>query len=172
MRLSGLIASIPQAAVRHFIRSALFGALPFILVPVCAARSAGPVAEPLDEGINWAVSAPVDQAYAENQDSAQRPASATAGFPGKQPVSVHRAELEYHRQQGAETEAEWDALRTARPAAQSALPAGASAPGPFRLQKEVFGWHPYWEGSGYTNYTFELLSTVAYFSYEVNPTNG
>ncbi|MDR6237430.1 glycosyl hydrolase family 18 protein [Aureibacter tunicatorum] len=36
----------------------------------------------------------------------------------------------------------------------------------------VFGWHPYWMGSAYKSYNFSLLSTVAYFSYEVNPHNG
>jgi len=36
----------------------------------------------------------------------------------------------------------------------------------------VFGWHPYWMGTAYKSYNFSLLSTVAYFSYELNPKTG
>ena len=38
--------------------------------------------------------------------------------------------------------------------------------------KEVFGWHPYWMGNSWQNYPFELLSTVSYFSYKVDPHTG
>jgi spore germination protein len=37
---------------------------------------------------------------------------------------------------------------------------------------QVFGWHPFWMGNAYKSYNFSLLSTVAYFSYELNPENG
>lgn len=37
---------------------------------------------------------------------------------------------------------------------------------------EVFGWHPYWMGSKWENYPFELLSTISYFSYKVDPSTG
>ncbi|SMO48733.1 glycosyl hydrolase family 18 protein [Gracilimonas mengyeensis] len=37
---------------------------------------------------------------------------------------------------------------------------------------EVFGWHPYWSGTAYKNYDFSMLSTIAYFSYELNPKTG
>ena len=36
----------------------------------------------------------------------------------------------------------------------------------------VFGWHPYWMGNAYKAYNFDLLSHVAYFSYEVIPQTG
>lgn len=93
------------------------------------------------------------------------------------PVSMHQAELEYHLQFDAETESEWDAVQAVQraelPVRKTApLKGGASSPGPFTLQKEVFGWHPYWEGTSYTNFTFDLLSTVAYFSYVVDPNTG
>ena len=29
--------------------------------------------------------------------------------------------------------------------------------------REVFGWHPYWMGSQWKNYPFDLLSTISYF---------
>ena len=37
---------------------------------------------------------------------------------------------------------------------------------------EVFGWHPYWMKSKWENYPFNLLSTVSYFSYKVDPISG
>lgn len=40
------------------------------------------------------------------------------------------------------------------------------------LQKKVFGFNPYWVGTAYNAYDYSLLSTVAYFSYEVNPQTG
>lgn len=41
-----------------------------------------------------------------------------------------------------------------------------------RSNTEVFGWHPYWLGKTWENYPFELLSTLSFFSYSVNPTSG
>ena len=38
--------------------------------------------------------------------------------------------------------------------------------------REVFGWHPHWMGSSWKKYPFELLSTIAYFSYNVNSRTG
>jgi hypothetical protein len=40
------------------------------------------------------------------------------------------------------------------------------------LQKIVFGYHPYWGGSNYLNYQWELLSDLCYFSYDVDPETG
>lgn len=37
---------------------------------------------------------------------------------------------------------------------------------------EVFGWHPYWMKNEYEKYKLDLLSTISYFSYDVNPENG
>mgnify|MGYP001035718083 CR=1 FL=1 len=37
---------------------------------------------------------------------------------------------------------------------------------------EVFGWHPHYMGSAYESYDFNLLTTIAYFSYDVNPETG
>ena len=39
-------------------------------------------------------------------------------------------------------------------------------------EKEVFGWHPYWMGNAWENYPFELLSTLSFFSYKVDPASG
>ncbi len=40
------------------------------------------------------------------------------------------------------------------------------------LEKIVFGYHPYWGGSDYLNYQWELLSDLCYFSYEVEAATG
>jgi spore germination protein YaaH len=42
----------------------------------------------------------------------------------------------------------------------------------FKLDYEVFGWYPYWEDSLYQHLNYSLITTLAYFSYEVNPTSG
>ena len=34
--------------------------------------------------------------------------------------------------------------------------------------RKVFGYHPYWQGTKWQNYNFELLSTIAYFSAEAD----
>ena len=34
--------------------------------------------------------------------------------------------------------------------------------------KEIFGYHPYWMGTAWTNYNFDLITTLAFFSAEVN----
>lgn len=39
-------------------------------------------------------------------------------------------------------------------------------------ENEVFGWHPYWMGSAWKIYPFELLSTISYFSYKLDPKTG
>lgn len=41
-----------------------------------------------------------------------------------------------------------------------------------RLNLVVFGFHPYWTGSDYLNYQWNLLSDLCYFSYEIDPSTG
>ncbi|WP_417591671.1 glycosyl hydrolase family 18 protein [Owenweeksia hongkongensis] len=40
------------------------------------------------------------------------------------------------------------------------------------LAYEVLGWYPYWEKNFYENMSFSMLSTAAYFAYELNPKTG
>ncbi len=44
--------------------------------------------------------------------------------------------------------------------------------GPDQLKRTVFGYHPYWMGSTYLNYRWDLLSDLCYFSFEVDPYTG
>lgn len=48
----------------------------------------------------------------------------------------------------------------------------ASKPSNCNLTYQVYGWHPYWLGTAYNSYDFNLLSTFSYFSYELNPSTG
>lgn len=40
------------------------------------------------------------------------------------------------------------------------------------LNRIVFGYHPYWMGSTYLDYRWDLLSDLCYFSFEVDPYSG
>jgi spore germination protein YaaH len=40
------------------------------------------------------------------------------------------------------------------------------------LSKRVFGWHPYWGGTSYTSYQWNLLSDLCYFDYTVSNSTG
>jgi len=42
----------------------------------------------------------------------------------------------------------------------------------FHLDYEVFGWYPFWEEDEHKLINYSLLSTLAYFSYEVDPSTG
>jgi len=41
-----------------------------------------------------------------------------------------------------------------------------------KLEKIVFGWHPYWSGNSFYNYRWNMLSDLSYFSYEVDYLTG
>jgi len=40
------------------------------------------------------------------------------------------------------------------------------------VNKIIYGFHPYWMGSAYKSYNFNLLTHLALFTYELNPKNG
>jgi spore germination protein YaaH len=72
---------------------------------------------------------------------------------------------------GLRTDSYWDSLRIAEGApavaSQSVQPQMVC-----NLEKRVFGWHPYWVGTVYNNYQWNLLSDLCYFDYEVSPNTG
>jgi len=80
-----------------------------------------------------------------------------AGYGAEKPPSIHQIELEKHR-----------AVEPVYPEAQYVAPLAPrkrAAP-----DREVFGYHPYWMGTAYMSYHWDLLTTVAYFGVEVNGT--
>ena len=38
--------------------------------------------------------------------------------------------------------------------------------------KEVYTWHPYWMGDVWQSYNFDLISTISYFAYKIDPASG
>lgn len=85
-----------------------------------------------------------------------------------QAQSVHEEQNAFYRSLGLQTEADFDRFNGYSP---SALPA-RTAQTQYTLQKKIFGFNPYWVGTAFNSYDYSLLSTVAYFSYEVNPQTG
>jgi len=123
--------------------------------------------EPVDESVNIFFSG-VDQNWSEGTPSVTR---ALAVEEPTGAISIHQAQDEEFgaRSRKLRTDEQYDSLlsivRVPLRATRAATPAGT-------LQKRVVGWHPYWMGTAYKTYNYAALSTIAYFSYEVNPTNG
>ncbi len=40
------------------------------------------------------------------------------------------------------------------------------------LNKKVYGWFPYWQGTTYINFQWNLISDFCYFDYSINPSTG
>lgn len=71
------------------------------------------------------------------------------------------------RDKGFLTEMQWDSLNNY--SAKASLNTKQLACG---LNKRVYGWHPYWVGTVYNNYQWNLISDLCYFDYAVSPTTG
>lgn len=88
-------------------------------------------------------------------------------------VSDMQQQSQHYAALGVHDDLFWDSLRVAD--GGTAVPAAFAAPQTSQsctLTRRVFGWHPYWVGSVYTNYQWNLLSDLCYFDYEVSPTTG
>lgn len=85
--------------------------------------------------------------------------------------SVLREQSLHYNAMGTHADSYWDSVRIAEGA-----PANVQSPitvqGSCTLNKRVFGWHPYWVGTVYNNYQWNLLSDLCYFDYAVSPTTG
>ena len=80
--------------------------------------------------------------------------------------SIHEEQSTYYNSLGNLTEGQYDKLNGYSNTQISPKRSTCN------LNKIVFGWHPYWVGSAYLNYDWNLLSDLSYFSYEVNPSTG
>lgn len=80
-------------------------------------------------------------------------------------VSIHQEQSEYYKSLGLKSMARFDSLNDFTP---MSLPSGDTC----SLRKMVFGYHPYWAGSQYLHYRWNLLSDLCFFSYEVDPSTG
>jgi len=79
--------------------------------------------------------------------------------------SIHREQQEYYQQLDLKSRADFDSLNQFR-LTEYKKPETKS------LQRRVFGYHPYWAGSNYLNYQWNLLTDLCFFSYEVDPYSG
>lgn len=77
----------------------------------------------------------------------------------------------HYRGMGAHAESYWDSVRISEGAPANVQPS-VTVQGSCTLNKRVFGWHPYWVGTVYNNYQWNLLSDLCYFDYDVSPNTG
>lgn len=80
--------------------------------------------------------------------------------------SIHFEQNEFYKQFGEQPASFYDSLDGFAGSTKSAYDNGC------QLQRVVFGFHPYWAGSDYLRYQWNLLSDLCYFSYEVDPSTG
>lgn len=93
-----------------------------------------------------------------------------AGGAYSQQASTIREQSQHYSQFHFTQDAQWDSLRAAiNGPAQLAAKTQSTA---CSLVKQVYGWHPYWNGSVYNNYDWSMLSDFCYFDYEVTPSTG
>ncbi|MCU0432783.1 MAG: glycosyl hydrolase family 18 protein [Bacteroidia bacterium] len=90
-----------------------------------------------------------------------------------QQISEMQQQSQQYAALGAHNDFYWDSLRVAGGGTNSvAVFAPAQTTQSCTLTRRVFGWHPYWVGSVYNNYQWNLLSDLCYFDYAVSPTTG
>ncbi len=82
--------------------------------------------------------------------------------------SIHQIELEAHRPYQHLSEKQWDSINGYLPVPAPAFRQTTTC----QLQKQVMGYHPYWAGTAFNSYQWNLLSTIVFFSYEVDPATG
>lgn len=80
--------------------------------------------------------------------------------------SIHEQESQYYSQYYFQREEDFSFVNSNKKSIDNKTNSNCS------LNYEVYGWNPYWVGTDYKNYDYSLLSTVSYFSYEVNPNTG
>lgn len=80
--------------------------------------------------------------------------------------SEHYYESQRYGKMEINSESDWDTYNGFQPFILK------KAAKDFPLNKEVFGWHPYWMGTAYNSYDYSLLTELSYFSYEVDPYTG
>jgi len=80
--------------------------------------------------------------------------------------SIHQEESDYYSQLGLKTTFEFDSLQDFSVSNDKLNIQNDT------LVKRVFGYFPYWAGSNYLNYQWDLLSDFCFFSYEVDPLTG
>ena len=83
-----------------------------------------------------------------------------------QHTSIHHEQSEFYNQYQHYSEQDFNQVTGITNSINAKKPSSCN------LEYEVYGWHPFWVGTAYNNYDFNLLSTFSYFSYELNPSTG
>ncbi len=87
--------------------------------------------------------------------------------------SIMQEQSEYYGSLNLKTDAQFDSLQIAENGIAPANKELETALSPTcTLNKKVYGWHPYWVGTAYTAYQWNLLSDLCYFSYDASPSTG
>ena len=80
---------------------------------------------------------------------------------GQDRPSIHQIQLEYYNNN-----------YSTHLDQQSNEPIISNQPRTITPTRTVFGYHPYWMGTAWQNYNYNLISTIAYFSAEATSTGG
>ncbi len=78
--------------------------------------------------------------------------------------SIHQTELSFYNSKGNASAEFYDTIAVSKKTQTEKVICN--------LNKKVYGWHPYWIGSAYQNYQWDLLSHLSFFSYEVDYLTG
>ncbi|MES2513648.1 MAG: glycosyl hydrolase family 18 protein [Bacteroidota bacterium] len=78
----------------------------------------------------------------------------------------------YYKNYNFTKDTQWDSLNTIENGTVYQINPKSKTSAACNLNKKVYGWHPYWVGSVYTNYDWSMLSDFCYFDYGVSPTTG
>lgn len=91
-----------------------------------------------------------------------------------QQQSTIQEQSNHYKNYSFSKDTQWDSLNTIENGTvyQANPIQSKSSTLPCTLNKKVYGWHPYWVGSVYTNYDWSMLSDFCYFDYSVSPTTG
>jgi spore germination protein YaaH len=86
---------------------------------------------------------------------------------------IQQEQSEFYRKFKFTKDAQWDSLNEVLTGHHFIQKTSANkTSGGCTLNKRVYGWHPYWNGSTYLNYDWNMLSDLCYFDYSVSPTTG
>lgn len=88
--------------------------------------------------------------------------------------SIMQEQSNYYKSIQVSNDAQWDSINgTANNNFNTtSLLAERTATTACVLNKQVYGWHPYWNGTVYNNYDWTMLSEFCYFDYSVTPSTG
>jgi len=119
-----------------------------------------------DENIQTAVAGKVSHTKTSQQNQEIQAESMPQNF-----KSIVQEESEKYSQYNFQRNEQWDSLFYAQNPGipKTLLPKQNKT---CTLNKVVYGWNPYWAGTDYLNYQWNLLSHMCHFSYEVNYSTG